>query len=100
MNIRNLKMSASTENIGQMDVGRMDREEGDHPLHTAWSFWYDQKQSRKSNADEFRQRLHKIGTFDTVEGFWKLYCYLQRPSLLDMNVNLYLFRDGHNIAPM
>lgn len=91
----------STEsNIGQMEVGRIERSPGDRPLTTAWSFWYDKKQSKKTDTTEFRQRLHKLGTFDTVEGFWKLYCFLKRPSSLDLNVNLYLFRDGANIAPM
>ncbi len=35
-----------------------------------------------------------------MENFWKLYVFLQRPSALENNVNLYLFRDGANIAPM
>jgi translation initiation factor 4E len=44
--------------------------------------------------------LQKVGSFDTVESFWKLYLYLKRPSALESNVNLYLFRDGPEIAPM
>jgi translation initiation factor 4E len=76
------------------------REEGEHPLQTSWSFWYDKKQSRKTNTNEFRERLHKLGSFDTIESFWKLYLHLKRPSALEVNVNLYLFRDGPNIAPM
>lgn len=35
-----------------------------------------------------------------MESFWKLYLYLKRPSALESNVNLYLFRDGPEIAPM
>jgi translation initiation factor 4E len=35
-----------------------------------------------------------------VENFWKLYVFLKRPSVLDVNVNIYLFRDGPTIAPM
>ena len=89
----------TSEDIGQMNVGRMARLPGDHLLSTSWSFWYDKKQTKKTDTSEFRQRLNKIGTFDTVEGFWKLYCYLKRPSSLDLNVNLYLFRDGAHIAP-
>ncbi len=93
-------MSVQEGNIGQMNAGRMERQPGDHPLNSAWSFWYDKKQSRKTDSSEFRNRLHKLGSFDTVEGFWKFYCHLKRPSILDVNVNLYLFRDGENIAPM
>ena len=51
-------------------------------------------------CSDYRAGLHKIGTFDTVENFWKLYVFLQRPSALENNVNLYLFRDGPTIAPM
>lgn len=51
-------------------------------------------------CSEYRAGLHKIGTFDTIENFWKLYVFLKRPSALENNVNLYLFRDGPTIAPM
>lgn len=74
---------------------KLEREERDHPLQSAWSFWYDKKQSkRKDSPSEFREQLQKVASFDSVEGFWKIYCYLKRPSALDINVNLYLFRDG------
>lgn len=79
---------------------RIEKCEGDHPLQTPWAFWYDKKQSKKTDTAEFKGQLHKLGSFDTVEGFWKLYCYLKRPSALEQNVNLYLFRDGPNIYPM
>ncbi|CAE7815298.1 NCBP [Symbiodinium microadriaticum] len=52
------------------------------------------------SCSEYRASLIKLGSFDTVESFWKLYLYLKRPSVLDVNVNLYLFRDGPDIAPM
>jgi Eukaryotic initiation factor 4E len=76
------------------------KHENEHPLQTAWAFWYDKKQSKKTGTDEYRSKLQKIGTFDTVESFWQFYSYLRRPSTLENNVNLYLFRDGPNIAPM
>ena len=76
------------------------REDGEHPLQTAWTFWYDKKQPKKTNSSEFKDRLHKIGTFDTVESFWKLYLHLKRPSALETNMNIYLFRDLPNCLPM
>lgn len=76
------------------------KESGEHPLQTPWSFWYDKKQSRKTDSAEFYSRLTKLGSFDTVESFWKMYLYMKRPSALEPNVNLYLFRDGKDIAPM
>jgi hypothetical protein len=88
-------------NIGQMDNSSIwERKEGDHPLQTPWAFWYDKKQSKKTDTAEYRSRLQKIGSFDTVESFWQFYSHLKRPSTLEQNVNLYLFRDGPNIAPM
>ena len=71
-----------------------------HPLQTAWTFWYDKKESKKTSTTEFRDRLKKLATFDTVESFWNIYLHLKRPSVLEVNVNLYLFRDGPNIVPM
>lgn len=49
---------------------------------------------------EYRAGLRKLGSFSTVESFWKHYLYMKRPSHLENNVNLYLFRDGPNMAPM
>ena len=82
------------------NFAKIEKEPGDHPLQTAWSFWYDKKQSRKTDTTEFRGQLQKLGTFESIEGCWKLYCHLKRPSSLEVNVNLYLFRDGPNILPM
>ena len=55
--------------------------EGEHSLQSAWAFWYDKKQSKKTSTAEFREKLHKIGSFNTVEQFWKLYLHLKRPSV-------------------
>lgn len=78
---------------------------GENPLQTSWAFWYDKKQrwtdpTKKGDVQEYKGHLHKIASFDTVETFWKLYCHMKRPSTLDLNVNLYLFRDGPGNIPM
>jgi translation initiation factor 4E len=49
---------------------------------------------------EYRAGLHKLASFSTIENFWKTYVFLKRPSVMDVNMNLYLFRDGPTIAPM
>jgi translation initiation factor 4E len=87
---------------------RIEKQEGDHLLQTGWAFWYDQKQRLHSSkppgtaesVTEYRGHLHKLCSFDTVEGLWKIYCHMKRPSALDLNANLYLFRDGANNMPM
>jgi translation initiation factor 4E len=96
---------ASSKASGVTDVQvcpKIANGENYHPLETAWAFWYDKKQRHtpndpvksKMDVNEYKGQLHKIASFDTVESFWKLYCHLKRPSTLDVNVNLYLFRDG------
>mmetsp|Transcript_24001 Transcript_24001/g.39990 ORF Transcript_24001/g.39990 Transcript_24001/m.39990 type:complete len:216 (+) Transcript_24001:45-692(+) len=85
----------------RFDCPRIEQEPGDHALQTAWAFWYDKKQSKKTtDTNEFMGQLHKVASFDTVEGFWKIYCHLKRPSTLENNVNLHLFRDAPNNCPM
>lgn len=85
---------------------RIECQEGDHPLQTGWGFWYDVKQRPRSGsnpteaAGEYRSNLRKICSFNSVEGLWKVYCHLKRPSALDVNVNLHLFRDGPQNMPM
>jgi translation initiation factor 4E len=71
----------------------------DGKLESSWAIWYDKKSSAKTSTAEFRQRLQKVSSFDSIEGFWKIYLYLKRPSQLENNINLYLFRD-HCPAPM
>lgn len=91
-----------TANASTSNSIRIDKMPGDHDLQSSWSFWYDRKQNKKIGHDamDFRGQLQKLATFETVEGFWKIFCYLKRPSALEINVNLYLFRGGPNIVPM
>lgn len=89
-------------NVGQMNNSTVWAPvEGEHKLQTPWSFWYDKGQHQHTkDAEKYRAMLIKLGSFDTVESFWKMYLHMKRPSALEHNVNLYLFRDGANIAPM
>lgn len=45
-------------------------------------------------------RNDQAGSFSTVEGFWKNYVHLKRPSNISTNVNVYLFRDADGHVPM
>lgn len=76
--------------------------EGHHALQTPWAFWYDKKQGKHqhTNGIDYANNLHKLGSFSTLEEFWSMYVYLKRPSALAVNANIYLFRDGTNLAPM
>ena len=75
--------------------------DNDHKLESPWAIWYDKKTPfRQVDPISYRSKLVKIGSFDTIESFWKLYVHMKRPSSLELNVNLYLMRDGSNHAPL
>jgi len=42
--------------------------------------------------------VKKLGTFDSVESFWRHYVCMKRPSALQQDMNMYCFRAGE--APM
>lgn len=72
---------------------------GEHRLQTPWTFWF-AKGSNFKDATEYRNALNELGTFDTIESFWKLYVHLKRPSVLEVGVQLSLMRAGTNNVPM
>ncbi|EGZ25499.1 hypothetical protein PHYSODRAFT_486498, partial [Phytophthora sojae] len=61
---------------------------------------YDKKMPKKIDVGTYQSNLQKIATFNTVEDFWRHYIHVKRPSQLNRDVNLYLFRDQPNCAPM
>lgn len=73
---------------------------GKHALQTPFSFYYDKKQYRKTDTTEFQNKLRKLCTFSSIEDFWRIYLWLKRPSAIESNVNVYLFREGPGIIPM
>lgn len=67
-----------------------------HALTGSYAFWVLHK---KANMDEsYEKAIKNIGTFDTVEDFWKHYNFLRRPNDIADPVDLHLFRTG--IKPM
>lgn len=72
----------------------------EHPLSTSWCFWYDKKMPKRIDAGTYQLNLQQVATFSTVEGFWRHYLHVKRPSQLGRDVNLYLFRNQPNCTPM
>lgn len=76
---------------------------GEHPLASSWTFWFDRKLSkeawaelkRENPAATYRDQLKQLGTVRTVEDFWRHYVFLKRPSELEGDLNLSLFREGN-----
>lgn len=67
-------------------------------LETRWTFWMDKKLSRAdANASGFTsyaQNLRDLGSFDSVQSFWRHYSHLQVPDQLPRDFNYYLFRNN------
>jgi len=63
-----------------------------HALQTPFAFWYDRKINKKTGTAMYMDKMQLLGKFSTIEDFWTLYIHLKRPSMLDNNINLYLFR--------
>jgi len=73
-----------------------------HPLESEWTFWYDKRPAMgkrmKGEQESYESNLCPIGTFGTVEDFWRHYNYLVKPSKLELNSNYHFFKNG--IKPM
>jgi len=74
-------------------------ENGEHLLETPWTFWYDHKMSKSpTSAQNYAEHLRKLGTFKTIEGFYRMYANLLRPADLPRDSNYHLFRG--EVLPM
>lgn len=73
-----------------------------HPLEFEWTFWYDKRPAAgkrmKGEQESYENNLRPIGTFGTVEDFWRYYNHLVKPSRLEINSNYHFFKEG--IKPM
>nr|XP_034330221.1 eukaryotic translation initiation factor 4E type 2 isoform X2 [Crassostrea gigas] len=72
---------------------------GEHPLQFNYSLWFSRKSPGKhSTATSYDQNLKLVGTFASVEQFWKYYAHIVRPSDLTGHSDYHLFKEG--IRPM
>jgi len=65
------------------------------PLETAWTFWYDKKTTDRKESEQYMEGLKQLGSFNTVEGFYRHYSFLLRPSEVPRDHNVLLFRKGY-----
>jgi len=91
-------LHTKTEDKENMETAtkHQDQLEG-HRLQTGWTIWYDKKQ-KKTQVANYEENLVKLGTFFTVEDFWRYYTHLLRPSELSKESNYHVFREG--LKPM
>jgi translation initiation factor 4E len=74
--------------------------ENEHAIETSWSFWFDKKPTKSSaeTAENYESNLLKLGTFQSIESFWRHYAHLKRPDSLPKNCNIHMFRS--DLKPM
>ncbi|XP_017128862.2 eukaryotic translation initiation factor 4E1-like, partial [Drosophila elegans] len=65
-----------------------------HKLQNTWTLWLLNVDLAKSWEDN----LNKIGSFSSVEAFWRLYYRIEPPSKLKLGSDYSLFKE--NISPM
>lgn len=61
----------------------------DFPLNSSWDVY-----TTRPEATDWAEKLVKIATFDTVQGFWAIYQHLKLPSFLRYHHDYYVFRSG------
>jgi len=71
--------------------------DGEHKLQTPWTFYVDKKLPKTADYNEFLNGLSKVGSFTTIEGFWRHYGYVLPADEVPKDHNVFLFRS--NLIP-
>ncbi|KAH3723962.1 hypothetical protein DPMN_049760 [Dreissena polymorpha] len=105
---RNKEFQGSSANSVGGDIGKDERTDGQtdgqtdggdhHNIPTFfqkynYGFWYSRK-SQGNKSASYDAILKLIGTFASVEQFWRHYCRIARPSDLTGNTDYHLFKEG------
>uniref|UniRef100_A0A8C0Q3G1 Eukaryotic translation initiation factor 4E family member 2 n=2 Tax=Canis lupus familiaris TaxID=9615 RepID=A0A8C0Q3G1_CANLF len=71
----------------------------EHPLQYHYTFWYSRRTlGRPTSSQSYEQNIKQIGTFASVEQFWRFYSHMVRPEDLTGHSDFHLFKEG--IKPM
>ena len=65
----------------------------EHPLQSSWTFWFENPQ--EDEDEEESQQLESLGSFRTVEDFWKVFATVIKPDAMEPFSHCYAFRDEH-----
>ncbi|KAH0794113.1 eukaryotic translation initiation factor 4E type 2 isoform X2 [Histomonas meleagridis] len=65
-----------------------------HPLNSSWTLYFQRQDDDIPDIPGgYASSIHKIGKFDTIEGFWSYYSHLKRPSEIDGKLEFQIFRN-------
>lgn len=67
-------------------------------LKHAWTFWYDEQPHKGMTHAEYESSVVRIGTFDTIQAFWRYYNNIVDPAVFPAYSNLRMFKA--NIKPL
>nr|XP_004226229.1 eukaryotic translation initiation factor 4E type 2 [Ciona intestinalis] len=68
---------------------------GEHPLQYTYCFWYSKKPpGRNQDASSFEKNMKIIGTFRSVEQFWRIYSHMIRANDLTGHSDVHVFKGG------
>lgn len=102
LDISNQDDSDYSDDESNEQVGAESEHRPSHPLEYEWVFWYDKRPTMgkrmKGEQENYESNLRPIGSFGTVEDFWRYYNHLVKPSKLEVNANYHFFKNG--IKPM
>ncbi|KAI8498823.1 eukaryotic translation initiation factor 4E type 2-like [Branchiostoma floridae] len=72
---------------------------GEHPLQFNYSIWFSRRSpGKQQNSTNYEQNIKLVGTFASVEQFWRFYSHMVRPGDLSGHSDFHLFKEG--IKPM
>jgi len=63
-----------------------------HPLHNAWTLWYDHELQSGKRPANWGSNLQEVYTFSTVEDFWRMFNNLPAASALQQGCGFNLFK--------
>ncbi|KRX05718.1 Translation Initiation factor eIF- 4e-like domain [Pseudocohnilembus persalinus] len=62
-------------------------------LNDTWTMWYRPRgRNVQYQNDDYTSVQHNLGSFNTIEDFFSIYCYLKRPSEIEMDHKICCFR--------
>lgn len=64
------------------------------PIQNRYCFWYMRRSKDKLSGDSYEKNIKLLGSFQTVEHFWRLYNHIIRPDDLTVVTDYHLFKDG------
>lgn len=68
--------------------------ENEHPLEYPYVYSYFKRPPGNFNPENYVKHVRPVGTFSTVEQFWRLYTHLQRPGEAVDKVDFHVFKRG------